>query len=115
MVVPENTRIKLLITGNDVMHSFFVPSLAVQVYAFIGRTNEVWIDVPTGAQTYYGQCNQICGINHAYMPIEVKALPAAEYQEWLKSAREEFAMSTPSPAATPEAGSASPIVLASAN
>ena len=115
MVVPENTRIKLLITGNDVMHSFFVPSLAVQVYAFIGRTNEVWIDVPTGAQTYYGQCNQICGVNHAYMPIEVKALPAAEYQEWVKSAREEFAMSTPSPAVKPAAGSQAPIVLASAN
>ena len=115
MVVPENTRIKLLITGNDVMHSFFVPSLAVQVYAFIGRTNEVWIDVPTGAQTYYGQCNQICGVNHAYMPIEVKALPAAEYQEWLKTAREEFAMSTPSPAVEPETGSETPIVLASAN
>ena len=115
MVVPENTRVKLLITGNDVMHSFFVPSLAVQVYAFIGRTNEVWIDVPTGAQTYYGQCNQICGVNHAYMPIEVKALPAAEYQEWLKSAREEFAMSTPVPAVTPEAGSQAPVVLASAN
>ena len=92
MIVPENTRIKLLITGNDVMHSFFVPSLAVQVYAFIGRTNEVWIDVPTGKQTYYGQCNQICGINHAYMPIEVRALPRAEYDAWLSSAREEFAM-----------------------
>ena len=92
MIVPENTRIKLLITGNDVMHSFFVPSLAVQVYAFIGRTNEVWIDVPTGKQTYYGQCNQICGINHAYMPIEVRALPRAEYDAWLLSAREEFAM-----------------------
>ncbi|MEC7616453.1 MAG: cytochrome c oxidase subunit II [Pseudomonadota bacterium] len=115
MVVPENTRIKLLITGNDVMHSFFVPSLAVQVYAFIGRTNEVWIDVPTGAQTYYGQCNQICGVNHAYMPIEVKALPAAEYQEWLKTAREEFAMTTPSPTVEPETGSETPIVLASAN
>ena len=92
MVVPENTRIKLLITGNDVMHSFFVPSLAVQVYAFIGRTNEVWIDVPAGKQTYYGQCNQICGVNHAYMPIEVQALPPAEYDAWLLSAREEFAM-----------------------
>ncbi len=92
MVVPENTRVKLLITGNDVMHSFFVPSLAVQVYAFIGRTNEVWIDVPRGKQTYYGQCNQICGINHAYMPIEVKALPRVEYDAWLSSAREEFAM-----------------------
>jgi cytochrome c oxidase subunit 2 len=92
LVVPADTRIKLLVTGNDVMHSFFVPSLAVQVYAFIGRTNEVWIDVPAGKQTYYGQCNQICGVNHAYMPIEVVALPRAEYDAWLSSAREEFAM-----------------------
>ena len=91
MVVPEGTRIKLLITGNDVMHSFFVPSLAVQIYAFIGRTNEAWIDVPVGSQTYYGQCNQICGVNHAYMPIEVKALPKAEYAAWLVQAKEEFA------------------------
>lgn len=91
MVVPEGTRIKLLITGNDVMHSFFVPSLAVQIYAFIGRTNEAWIDVPTGSQTYYGQCNQICGVNHAYMPIEVKSLPEAEYAVWLKEAKKEFA------------------------
>ena len=51
----QNTRVKLLVTGNDVMHSFFVPSLAVQVYAFIGRTNEIWIDVPAGEKTYYGQ------------------------------------------------------------
>ena len=92
MVVPEGTRVKLLITGNDVMHSFFVPSLAVQIYAFIGRTNEAWIDVPKGSQTYYGQCNQICGVNHAYMPIEVKALPRAEYAAWLKGAKEEFAL-----------------------
>jgi len=87
MVVPEGTRVKLLITGNDVMHSFFVPSLAVQIYAFIGRTNEAWIDVPVGGQTYYGQCNQICGVNHAYMPIEVKALPKAEYAAWLVEAK----------------------------
>ena len=92
MVVPEGTRVKLLITGNDVMHSFFVPSLAVQLYAFIGRTNEAWIDVPTGSQTYYGQCNQICGVNHAYMLIEVKALAKEEYAAWLKGAKEEFAL-----------------------
>ena len=91
LVVPENTRIKLLITGNDVMHSFFVPSLAVQIYAFIGRTNEAWIDVPAGAKTYYGQCNQICGINHAYMPIEVRSLPKDEYAAWLANAKQEFA------------------------
>jgi cytochrome c oxidase subunit 2 len=107
MVVPADTRIKLLVTGNDVMHSFFVPSLAVQVYAFIGRTNEVWIDVPAGKQTYYGQCNQICGVNHAYMPIEVVALPRAEYDAWLSSAREQFAMNDDD--ATP-----STIVVASA-
>ena len=58
LVVPANTKIKMLVTGNDVMHSFFVPSLAVQTYAFIGRVNEVWIDVPEGEKTYYGQCNQ---------------------------------------------------------
>lgn len=95
MVVPEGTRVKLLITGNDVMHSFFVPSLAVQIYAFIGRTNEAWIDVPSGAKTYYGQCNQICGINHAYMPIEVKSLPKDEYEVWLANAKQEFASADP--------------------
>jgi cytochrome c oxidase subunit 2 len=111
MVVPENTRVKLLITGNDVMHSFFVPSLAVQVYAFIGRTNEVWIDVPDGEKTYYGQCNQICGINHAYMPIEVRALPEAEYKAWLETAREEFAMNDKVPTSV----KADVVVLAAAD
>jgi cytochrome c oxidase subunit 2 len=95
VVVPEGTRIKLLVTGNDVMHSFFVPALAVQTYAFIGRTNEAWIDVPVGAQTYYGQCNQICGTNHAYMPIEIKAVSKAEYATWLDKAKQEFAMDMP--------------------
>ena len=92
LVVPEGTRIKLLVHANDVMHSFFVPSLAVQIYSVAGRTNEAWIDVPMGEKTYYGQCNQICGINHAYMPIVIKAVSAEDYEEWLKMAREEFAM-----------------------
>jgi cytochrome c oxidase subunit 2 len=91
LVVPAGTRIKLLVTGNDVMHSFFVPSLAVQIYSIIGRVYEAWIDVPEGTQTYYGQCNQICGVNHAYMPIVIKALDKADYAKWLETAREEFA------------------------
>jgi len=91
LVVPEGTRIKLLVQANDVMHSFFIPSLAVQIYTVAGRTNEAWIDVPEGEQTYYGQCNQICGINHSFMPIVIKAVSKENYQEWLKTAREKFA------------------------
>jgi cytochrome c oxidase subunit 2 len=92
LVVPANTKIKMLVTANDVMHSFFVPSLAVQTYAFIGRVNEVWIDVPEGEKTYYGQCNQICGVNHSFMPIVVKAMAKKEYQAWLADAKQEFAI-----------------------
>jgi cytochrome c oxidase subunit 2 len=92
MVVPEGTKIKLLITGNDVMHSFFVPSLAVQTYSIIGRINEAWIDVPMGEKTYYGQCNQICGVNHAYMPIVIEAVSATDYADWLATAKQEFAL-----------------------
>ena len=91
LVVPEGTRIKFLITGNDVMHSFFVPSLALQVYSIAGRINEIWTEVPLGKKKYYGQCNQICGVNHAYMPIVIQALPLDEYKEWLKEAKVKFA------------------------
>lgn len=97
MVVPEGTKVKLLVTGNDVMHSFFVPSLAVQTYSIIGRVNEVWIDVPAGEKTYYGQCNQICGVNHAYMPIVIKAVSPADYAAWLVEAKEEFALNSLTP------------------
>ena len=95
MVVPEGTRIKLLIGGNDVMHSFFMPALAVQVYAVAGRTNEVWIDIPFGKKTYYGQCNQICGVRHSYMPIVIKAVSLKEYREWIEDAKEEFSVEAP--------------------
>ena len=91
MIVPEGTRIKLLVVGNDVLHSFFMPAMAVQVYTVVGRTNEAWIDVPMGEKTYYGQCNQICGINHSYMPIVIKAVSAQDYEQWLNEARKEFA------------------------
>ena len=91
MVVPEGTRIKLLVQANDVMHSFFMPALAVQIYTVAGRTNEAWIDIPMGEKTYYGQCNQICGVNHSYMPIVIKAVSAEDYKAWVEEAREEFA------------------------
>ena len=91
LVVPEGTRIKFLVTGNDVMHSFIVPSLALQVYSIAGRINEIWTEVPVGKKKYYGQCNQICGVNHAYMPIVVKVISQENFEKWLANASEEFA------------------------
>ena len=91
LVVPANTKIKMLVTANDVMHSFFVPSLAVQEYSVPGKLNEVWMDIPLGEKTYYGQCNQICGTNHAYMPVVVKVLSKDKYKQWLEKAKIEFA------------------------
>ena len=116
LVVPEATRVKLLIEGNDVMHSFFVPSLAIQVYSIAGRTNEAWIDVPPGRKTYYGQCNQICGDGHAYMPIVIQAVPRAEYIRWLDSAKQEFSLAgtPPAPQPAPVATSESPSLVLSA-
>ena len=111
LVVPAGHKVKLLVTGNDVMHSFFVPSLAVQVYTIIGRVNEIWMDVPAEPQTYYGQCNQICGVNHAYMPIVIEAMAPQEYENWLTQARTEFAYNSPITAPPIEEGT----VLASAD
>jgi len=91
LILPESSKVKVLIAGNDVMHSFFVPSLAVQEYSVPGKLNEVWMDIPKGEKTYYGQCNQICGINHSYMPVVVKVLSKENYDNWLKNAKIEFA------------------------
>ena len=91
LIVPEGKNIKFLITGNDVMHSFFVPSLALQVYSFAGRVNEIWTEIPIGEKTYYGQCNQICGVNHSYMPIVIKAVKQQDFDKWLKQAKIKFA------------------------
>lgn len=96
LVVPTGKKIQVLVTSNDVFHSFFVPSAVVQIYAVGGRTNETWMQFDKEG-TFYGQCNQICGPRHAYMPIVVKALNEADYAEWLKGAKEKFAMNSDAP------------------
>jgi cytochrome c oxidase subunit 2 len=92
LVVPTGKKIQVLVTSNDVFHSFFVPSAVVQIYAIAGRINETWMQFDKEG-TFYGQCNQICGIRHAYMPIVVKAVSEEAYKEWLEEAKEQFAMS----------------------
>jgi cytochrome c oxidase subunit II len=90
LVVPEDTIIRVLITGTDVIHSWFVPSFGVQEYAIVGRLNESWMKIEHEG-TYYGQCNQICGVNHAFMPIKVEALSKDAFQRWLVDAKKKFA------------------------
>ena len=90
LVVPVDTTIRVLITGTDVIHSWFVPSFGVQEYAIIGRLNESWMKIEHDG-VYYGQCNQICGINHAFMPIKVQAVSKDDFQHWLVDAKKKFA------------------------
>jgi cytochrome c oxidase subunit II len=90
LVVPVDTTIQVLVTSTDVIHSWFVPAFGVQEYAMPGRVNESWFRVERPG-TYYGECNQLCGINHAYMPIEIHAVSKAAFQNWLKGAKQKFA------------------------
>jgi cytochrome c oxidase subunit II len=100
LVVPVGKNVRLLVTGTDVIHSYFMPSLGVQKYAIPGRTLETWFRVDR-AGVYYGQCNQICGTQHAYMPSVVRAVPEAEFNAWVDDAKRKFAQNAP--AATPPA------------
>ncbi len=90
LVVPAGKNIRILTTGADVIHSFFIPSLGVQRYAIPGRTIETWMKVDQPGD-YYGECNQICGTNHSQMPINVHAVTDAEYKAWLEQAKTKFA------------------------
>jgi cytochrome c oxidase subunit 2 len=90
LVIPVGANIRILTTGQDVIHSFFVPSLGVQKYTIPGRTLETWIRADR-AGVYYGQCNQICGVNHWFMPIEVRAVPREDFNAWTAQARTRFA------------------------
>lgn len=90
LVLPVNTKVRVLVTSGDVMHSWFVPPAGVQMYAVPGRLNETWIEIDKEG-TFFGQCNQICGINHGFMPIEIEAVSADKFQQWVGVAQKKFA------------------------
>jgi cytochrome c oxidase subunit II len=89
LVVPADTVIRVQVTGTDVIHSWFIPSFGVQEYAIVGRLNESWMKI-LHEGTYYGQCNQLCGVNHAFMPIKVEAVSKDAFQKWLVDAKKKF-------------------------
>ena len=92
LVVPTGKNIRLLVTADDVLHSFAMPSMGVKIDAVPGRLNETWFNIPAGKEgMYYGQCSEICGVGHAYMPIAIKAVSEADYAAWLTEAKQQFA------------------------
>ncbi|MEE8173574.1 MAG: cytochrome c oxidase subunit II, partial [Alphaproteobacteria bacterium] len=88
VVVPIDTNIRLLVTADDVIHAWAIPSFGVKVDAVPGRVNETWFRVDAEG-VYYGQCSELCGRDHAFMPIRVEAVSKEAYAEWVVYAQEE--------------------------
>ena len=86
VIVPVNKVVKVLITANDVLHAWALPSFGVKRDAVPGRINETWFKAEKEG-TYYGQCSELCGIKHAFMPIEVRVVSEEDYQSWLDEAK----------------------------
>ena len=90
MVVPVNKIIRVQTTGADVIHSFAVPAFGIKIDAIPGRINETWFKAER-VGTYYGQCSQLCGRDHAFMPISVRVVSDQEYAVWLDAAKKKYA------------------------
>ncbi len=82
VVIPVDTTVRILVTAGDVLHSFAVPAFGIKTDAVPGRLNETWVHVKEEG-TYYGQCSELCGTAHAYMPIMVEVVSQAEFEDWV--------------------------------
>ena len=90
LVVPVNTTVSVIVTGADVLHSWAMPAFGVKMDAVPGRLNETWFRAEqTG--TYYGQCSELCGIRHAFMPIRVEVVEPEAFASWVVEAQAEYA------------------------
>lgn len=105
LLVPVGTNVRVLITSNDVIHAFAVPAFGVKEDAIQGRVNEAWFNVEREG-IYYGQCSELCGINHAYMPIEIHAVSRERFEEWVRAQGGTFAEAAPTPAVDGQPGTA---------
>lgn len=84
VVLPVDTTVRVQVTAADVIHSWAVPSLGVKKDAVPGRLNETWLRI-TKPGIYYGQCSELCGTNHGFMPIEIHAVSKQEFADWVKN------------------------------
>lgn len=90
LVVPVNTKIQMHITASDVIHSWTVPAFGVKLDAVPGRLNTLWFEVDR-IGTYYGQCSELCGKDHAYMPIAVEVVTKEEFAAWVERTKADYA------------------------
>jgi cytochrome c oxidase subunit II len=90
MVVPVNKNVHVLTTGADVIHSFAVPSFGIKIDAIPGRINETWFKA-TREGVYYGQCSELCGKDHAYMPIAVRVVSEQAFTAWVEESKKKYA------------------------
>src|SRR3974390_274520 len=103
MVVPVNKIVKVLTTGADVIHSFAVPSFGIKIDAIPGRINETWFKAEREG-VYYGQCSELCGKDHAFMPIAVRVVSDQDYSAWVEQAKKKYATDDSRPTAVAAAG-----------
>lgn len=89
MVVPVNTMVRVLVTASDVIHAFAMPAFGVKTDAVPGRINEIWFNAQKEG-LYYGQCSELCGKDHAYMPIAIRVVSDAQYNAWLAAAKSDL-------------------------
>lgn len=90
VVLPVDTNIRVLVTSDDVLHAWAVPAFGVKMDTVPGRLNETWMRIEkTGV--YYGQCSELCGVNHGFMPIAVQAVSKADFARWVAEAQKKFA------------------------
>jgi cytochrome c oxidase subunit 2 len=90
MVVPVNKIVRVQTTGADVIHSFAVPAFGIKIDAIPGRLNETWFKA-TKTGMFYGQCSELCGKDHAFMPIAVRVVSDQEFASWVEAAKKKFA------------------------
>ncbi len=93
VVLPVGVPIRIQLTANDVIHAWAVPALGIKTDNVPGRLNETWVQIDHPG-TYYGQCSELCGVNHGFMPIMIEAVPKEQFQVWLGDAKAKFAMMT---------------------
>ena len=90
VVVPVNKVVRVQTTGSDVIHAFAIPAFGVKIDAIPGRLNETWFNA-TKEGIYYGQCSELCGKDHAFMPIAIRVVSDAEFATWVEAAKKKFA------------------------